>query len=121
MYDYVYDIWLFCYSYKHLGVTEELGGGHTLEMRAEVALLSRNVRVIGARDTQWSDEIEACPDGFNTGEFTTQTCFQGRFGDEVGSDEFGAQIMFHAPVKDEKLAVGKLSYMEVNYAGQAFR
>ncbi|XP_067950949.1 fibrocystin-L-like [Watersipora subatra] len=54
-------------EYEHLGVTEELGGGHTLEMRAEVALLSRNVRVIGSRDIQWSDEIEACPDGFDTG------------------------------------------------------
>jgi len=90
-------------------------------MRAEVGLLSRNVRVIGSRDMQWADDIEACPDGFDTGEFSTQTCFQGRFGDEVGSDQFGAQIMFHAPVKDQKLAVGKLSYFEVNYAGQAFK
>ncbi|XP_067950538.1 fibrocystin-L-like [Watersipora subatra] len=108
-------------EYEHLGVTEELGGGHTLEMRAEVALLSRNVRVVGSRDIQWSDEIEACPDGFDTGEFATQTCFQDRFGDEIGSDQFGAQIMFHAPIRDTKLARGKLSYIEVNYAGQAFR
>ena len=55
------------------------------------------------------------------GEFTTQTCFQGRFGDEVGSDQFGAQIMFHAPFPDQQLVVGKLSYIEVTYAGQAFR
>lgn len=48
-------------------MTAELGGGHTLEMRAEIGLLSRNVKVIGSRDMQWSDEIEACPDGFDTG------------------------------------------------------
>ena len=44
-------------------------------MRAEVGLLSRNVRVIGTRDQQWSDEIEACPDGFDTGQLflTNQT------------------------------------------------
>lgn len=57
-------------------MSEDLGGGHMLEMRAEVALLSRNVKVIGTRDVQWSDEIEACPDGFDTGEssgFLSQT------------------------------------------------
>lgn len=57
----------YCYRYTHLGVTEELGGGYELEMRAEVGLLSRNVRVMGARDTQWSDDIVACRDGFDTG------------------------------------------------------
>jgi len=95
--------------------------GYTLEMRAEVALLSRNVRVVGSRDVQYEKEIEACPDGFDPGEFATQTCFQGRFGDEIGNDQFGAQIMLHAPRKNENLARAKLSYIEVNYAGQAFR
>ena len=56
-----------------------------------------------------------------SGEFATQTCFQGRFGDEVGSDQFGAQIMFHAPEKNTKKAVAKLSFIEVTYAGQAFK
>ena len=55
------------------------------------------------------------------GEFATQTCFQGRFGEEMGSDEFGAQIMLHAPVKDKNLAIAHLSYVEVTHAGQAFR
>lgn len=36
-------------------------------MRAEVALLTRNVKVIGTNDQQWADEIEACPEGFDTG------------------------------------------------------
>ena len=59
--------------FEHLGVTEDLGGGYTLEMRAEVGLLSRNVKVIGSRDQQWSDEIEACPDGFDTGKALCRT------------------------------------------------
>ena len=59
--------------FEHLGVTEDLGGGYTLEMRAEVGLLSRNVKVIGSRDQQWSDEIEACPDGFDTGNVLCRT------------------------------------------------
>ena len=44
-------------------------GTHTLEMRAEVGLLTRNVKVIGSRDSQWNDEIEACPAGFDSGKF----------------------------------------------------
>ena len=54
-------------------MAEDLGGGYTLEMRAEVGLLSRNVKVIGSRDQQWSDEIEACPDGFDTGKALCRT------------------------------------------------
>lgn len=48
-----------------------------------------------------------------SGEFTTQTCFQGRFGEEVGSDQFGGCIMFHAPRPGENLAIGRIEYVEV--------
>jgi len=47
------------------------------------------------------------------GEFSTQTCFQGRFGEEVGSDQFGGCIMFHAPRPDENLAIGRIEHVEV--------
>lgn len=49
----------------------------------------------------------------DVGEFATQTCFQGRFGEEVGSDQFGGCIMFHAPRPNENLAIGRLEYVEV--------
>jgi len=49
-----------------------------------------------------------------TGEFATQTCFQGRFGEEVGSDQFGGCIMFHAPQPNQNLAIGRIEYVEVN-------
>lgn len=49
----------------------------------------------------------------DAGEFATQTCFQGRFGEEMGNDQFGACIMFHAPRPNENLAIGRLQYVEV--------
>lgn len=54
-------------KYKHLGETLSLGGEHSLEARAEVGLLTRNVVVRGSLHTKWTDKIEACPEGFNTG------------------------------------------------------
>ena len=54
-------------DYDHLGETAQLGGGHTLEMRAEVGLLTHNVVVRGSVNKQWSELIEACPAGFDTG------------------------------------------------------
>ncbi|KAM9340526.1 fibrocystin-L-like [Symphorus nematophorus] len=108
-------------KYTHLGVSVTLPDGTVFEGRAEVGLLTRNIVVRGSQQQEWNDKIKACPDGFNTGEFTTQTCFQGRFGEEVGSDQFGGCIMFHAPRPNENLAIGRLEYIEVFHAGQAFR
>ncbi|XP_024153621.1 PKHD1 like 1, tandem duplicate 1 isoform X2 [Oryzias melastigma] len=108
-------------TYTHLGVSVTLPDGTVFEGRAEVGLLTRNIVVRGSQQQEWNDNIEACPDGFNTGEFATQTCFQGRFGEEVGSDQFGGCIMFHAPRPSENLAIGRLEYVELFHAGQAFR
>uniref|UniRef100_A0A3Q2Z1Q4 PKHD1 like 1, tandem duplicate 1 n=1 Tax=Hippocampus comes TaxID=109280 RepID=A0A3Q2Z1Q4_HIPCM len=104
-------------KYSHLGVSVTLPDGTVFEARAEVGLLTRNVVVRGSQNIDWQEKIEACADGFNT-EFSTQTCFQGKFGEEAGSDEFGVGIMFHAPRPSKGLAVGRLTYVE---AGQAFR
>ncbi|KAK9526506.1 hypothetical protein VZT92_015203 [Zoarces viviparus] len=108
-------------KYTHLGVTVTLPDGTVFEGRAEVGLLTRNIVVRGSEHQDWDETIEACPDGFNTGEFSTQTCFQGRFGEETGSDQFGGCIMFHAPTPNKNLAIGRLENVEVYYAGQAFR
>ncbi|XP_034748677.1 fibrocystin-L-like [Etheostoma cragini] len=107
-------------KYTHLGVAVTLPDGTVFEGRAEVGVLTRNIVVRGSQNHEWDDKIEACPDGFDTGEFATQTCFQGRFGEEVGSDQFGGCIMFHAPRPNENLAIGRLEYVEVFHAGQAF-
>ncbi|XP_073535878.1 fibrocystin-L [Phyllobates terribilis] len=107
--------------YKHLGISVTLPDNTVFEARAEVGLLTRNIVVKGSTNVEWSDKIAACPDGFNTGEFATQTCFQGRFGEEIGSDQFGGCIMFHAPQPGKLLSIGRIEYVEVFHAGQAFR
>lgn len=55
-------------TYDHVAVTETYGS-KTVELRAEVGLLTHNVKVQGSSDDQWADKIEACPDGFDTGIF----------------------------------------------------
>lgn len=54
-------------EYTHLGVSVTLADGTEFEARAEVGLLTRNIVVRGSQHEEWQDEIEACPDGFNTG------------------------------------------------------
>ncbi|XP_051729222.1 fibrocystin-L-like [Ctenopharyngodon idella] len=107
--------------YTHLGLSVTLPDGTIFEARAEVGLLTRNIVVRGSNNVEWNDQIAACPAGFNTGEFATQTCFQGRFGEEVGSDQFGGCIMFHAPQPNQNLAIGRIEYVELFNVGQAFR
>ncbi|XP_069478234.1 fibrocystin-L [Ambystoma mexicanum] len=108
-------------AYKHLGISVTLPDGTVFEARAEVGLLTRNILIRGTDHPEWNDSIPACPDGFDTGEFATQTCFQGRFGEEIGSDQFGGCIMFHAPKPDALLATGRIEYVELFHVGQAFR
>lgn len=55
-------------TYTHLGVSVTLPDGTVFEGRAEVGLLTRNILVRGSQQQEWNDNIEACPDGFNTGE-----------------------------------------------------
>lgn len=47
------------------------------------------------------------------GEFATQTCLQGKFGEEIGSDQFGGCIMFHAPIPSANMVIGRIEYIEV--------
>ncbi|XP_072027284.1 LOW QUALITY PROTEIN: fibrocystin-L-like [Amphiura filiformis] len=107
-------------EYEHISVLQTIDGV-TLETRAEVGLLTRNVVVRGSVHSEWTDTIEACEAEFNTNQFVTQTCFRGRFGEETASDQYGAAIMLFAKEPDKHLATGRLSYIEVTHAGQAFR
>jgi cell migration-inducing and hyaluronan-binding protein len=54
-------------QFDHLGVME-IAGSHSLEYRAEVGMLTRNIVIQGDRDPQWDVKIEACPAGFDVGE-----------------------------------------------------
>lgn len=108
-------------KYKHICIAQTFDEIHTVETCAEVGLLTRNVRVRGAVHSMWTETIEACEEEFEPGQFQTQTCFQGKFGEEIGSDEFGVQIMIHAPEESKGLITARFSYVEISHAGQAFR
>ncbi|CAF3592631.1 unnamed protein product [Rotaria sordida] len=111
-------------TYSHLGVTRNVGST-SVEIRAEVGLLSHNVIFQGSTTSTWNTTIEACPTGFNPGEFAVQTCFLGRYGEEIGSDQFGATIMASSNMDDISDGVQhvilRLSNIEVFNGGQAFR
>ena len=53
-------------NFTHLGISKEFGST-TIEMRAEVGLLSHNVLFQGSITETWNQTIEACPQGFNPG------------------------------------------------------
>nr|XP_034372677.1 fibrocystin-L [Arvicanthis niloticus] len=108
-------------NYTHLGITTTLPDGTIFEARAEVGILTRNILIRGSDNVEWNDKIPSCPDGFDTGEFATQTCLQGKFGEEMGSDQFGGCIMLHAPLPGADMVTGRIEYIEVFHAGQSFR
>ena len=79
------------------------------------------MKFIGKGDPAWEIEIPACEEGFDPGQHATMTCSQGRFGAEMGSDQFGGCIMAHHPEKDQQFNVIKLENVELEYVGQAYR
>ena len=54
-------------KYQHLGETVKVTDDVSIEARAEVAVLSRNVLVRGSDNKAWHEEIKACPEGFHIG------------------------------------------------------
>ena len=107
-------------KFKHISIAQTFGE-HTIETRAEVGLLTRNVKVMGNINQQFVTEIPACEKPFVANEEAPQSCFQGKFGEEIGTDEFGAIIFIHAKEKDQHLAQARIAYTEFTSVGQAFR
>lgn len=116
-------------KFEHLGTTRTVGTGatqKTFDVRAEVGLLTRNVKFQGHNDDTWNrlKTAKACPSGFNPAEFATQTCFLGRYGPELGSDEFGGIIFIaggQSQPKDRETVIARLSNVELFHVGQAFK
>ena len=50
-----------------------------------------------------------------------QSCFNGKFGEELGSDEFGAVTLYAVKNRDMFEAQIHISYTEFYWVGQAFR
>ncbi|KAH9519161.1 Fibrocystin-L, partial [Bulinus truncatus] len=107
-------------KYEHLGIVADFDD-QKVHFKAEVGLLTRNIIVRGNKAAGFNSTVPACPEGFDTGEFAVQTCFQGRFGEELGSSQFGSQIMVHQLGKDTQIAQAHIQYVEMTFAGQAFR
>ncbi|XP_066939673.1 fibrocystin-L-like [Macrobrachium rosenbergii] len=107
-------------KYEHISIEQTLGG-RNIETRAEVGLLSRNIKIRGNINEAFKEVIEACDEKWNPGQFATQSCFNGRFGEEIGSDQFGATVMIFGKSKDYGLVHGRIEYVEVTEAGQAFQ
>ncbi|CAF3652088.1 unnamed protein product [Rotaria sordida] len=110
-------------TYTHLGVTLNLNAT-LIDIRGEVGLLSHSIIFQGSITDTWNETIPACPDGFNPDEFAVQTCYLGRYGEEIGSDQFGATIMVNQDMttaNGTQQAILRLSNVEITYVGQAFR
>ena len=107
-------------EHRHISVCSNgpdnngLGWAWTGEIctRAEVGLLTRNIKMMGNIDQQWEQDLPACKLGIGTA-FGVQTCFQNRFGHETGSDQFGSVLFLHKPTH------AKIEFLEVTHAGQA--
>ncbi len=113
-------------QFQHLGVRRVISGSVSVDIFAEVGLLSRNVLFQGHNDDTWNQfySAPACPDGFNPDEFAVQTCFMGRYGPELGSDNFGATIMMSSgPMSEGEVepVIGRFSNVEFFHVGQAYR
>ena len=106
-------------KYTHLSVCQNgpgnsgIGFGWAGEvcLRAEVGLLTRNVKMMG--NYNHMDTVEDCELGVGLA-LGQQTCFNNRFGFESGSDQFGSTLFLH------KADHVKIEYLEVTHAGQAF-
>ena len=107
-------------KFEHLSIMQTFGS-HDIETRAEVGLLSRNIKIKGSVNEQFVTEIPACEKPFVANEEATQSCFHGKFGEEIGTDEMGAIILIHAKEVDKHLVTARISYTEFNEVGQAFR
>ena len=78
-------------QYEHISVKQTIVGKF-IDASAEVGYLTRNIIIKGNRNTE---------------------------GD--ASDQYGAHIMLHPPVMNENTVTGRIEYVELTHAGQAFR
>ena len=110
-------------KYQHISIAQTFGDKE-VESRAEVGLLTRNILIRGTMNEQFVEVLPACEQEFNSGAAFSdamQTCFAGKFGEELGSDEMGAIIIVSPKYKDQGLVEARIEYTEFTNVGQAFR
>ena len=115
-------------QFTHLSEKRTVGTQKPVDVyvRAEVGLLTRNVVFQGNRDLSWAPYLNAtaCPDGYDPSEFAVQTCFLGRYGPELGSDQFGGTIMLNGDMRqpgEPESVIGRFSNVELFHVGQSYR
>lgn len=68
-------------EYEHISISQVIDG-ILVETRGEVGLLTHNVKIRGSVHEEWLEEVEACPDEFDTSKShglwytTTMHCVQ---------------------------------------------
>ncbi|XP_076045156.1 fibrocystin-L-like [Oratosquilla oratoria] len=102
-------------EYEHISI-EQTFGEWTIETRGEVGLLTRNVKVRGNINYDTSATAPTCDGESNSDQFAEQGCF-----DVAKVDQFGVTIMISPRDPDTDEAIGRISYTEVSYGGQAFQ
>lgn len=116
-------------NYPHLGEIRTVGNESNkvdVYVRAEVGLLTRNVVFQGYSDPSWAPLLSApaCPAGFDPDPYAVQTCFLGRYGPELGTDQFGAILTVNSGIESSATPAPvalRLSNVELFHVGQAFR
>ena len=100
-------------EFMHVSIEQTFSGwAEKVETRGEVGLLTRNVKIRGSTDATWNTAIEPCDEEFDADQFAPQTCFNGRFGEERGSNEFGVTVMIHS---DQKGLFESSTYTVLNF------
>ena len=115
-------------NYTHLSIKRTVYDTDVY-IQAEVGLLTRNVLFNGFNDDSWNAlyTAPACPAGFDPGFSAVQTCFLGRYGAEIGTDQFGAHIMISAGNMEgttrftQEVVFARLSNVELFHVGQSYR
>merc|ERR1719483_1010979 len=110
-------------KYQHISI-EQTFGDRVVESRGEVVLLTRSILIRGNMNEEFVEVLPACEEEFDSGAAFSdamQTCFAGKFGEELGSDEMGAIIIVSPKYKDQGIVQARIEYVEFTNVGQAFR
>ncbi len=107
-------------EYEHISMQQTIGG-RTVDTSAEVGYLTRNIVFRGNRNDEWTQTVTGCSQEFRPGPYQVQTCFQGRFGDEMVGDHFGGHIHIQADTPGMNQVNVKMAFAEITNFGQAFR
>ncbi|CAK8674402.1 unnamed protein product [Clavelina lepadiformis] len=99
-------------GYKHLGITEVIDG---------IPVEFRGKPRSGYSLEMWSSAAPTIMSGTMRFRRVKTDLKLGRFGEEVGSDQFGGSIMMHSSYPDSPWVMSRIENIEVTYAGQAFR